>query len=125
MPHSHQEHAKWTPEGITNWIHKIGETTAKLTEGIMSRRAHPQQGFRACLSLVTMAKKHGEVRVEAACLRALADGAFSSKSVERIVDEKRDKAPLLTPAPESSPILYPNIRGAGYFLTAQGGSHAD
>ncbi|CAO0824490.1 hypothetical protein DFAR_660022 [Desulfarculales bacterium] len=24
-----------------------------------------------------------------------------------------DKAPLLTPAPESSPILYPNIRGAG------------
>ena len=57
--------------------------------------------------------------------RALAYGAFSSKSVERIIDKELDKAPLLTPAPESSPILHPNIRGAGYFLTAQGGSHAD
>ncbi|CAO0819697.1 hypothetical protein DFAR_1080003 [Desulfarculales bacterium] len=50
MPHSHKEHAKWTPGRITNWIHKIGEATAKLAEGIMSRVAHPQQGFKACLS---------------------------------------------------------------------------
>ncbi|CAO0823097.1 hypothetical protein DFAR_3470001 [Desulfarculales bacterium] len=60
MPRSQQEHAKWTPERIINWIHKIGEVTAKLAEVIMSRRAHPQQGFRACLGLVTLAKKHGE-----------------------------------------------------------------
>ncbi|CAO0824603.1 hypothetical protein DFAR_730004 [Desulfarculales bacterium] len=32
---------------------------------------------------------------------------------------------MLTPAPESSPILHPNIREAGYFLTAQGKSHTD
>ncbi|CAO0820381.1 hypothetical protein DFAR_1540032 [Desulfarculales bacterium] len=30
MPRSHQEHAQWAPESITNWIHKIGEVTAKL-----------------------------------------------------------------------------------------------
>ena len=125
MPCSHQEYAKWVPERITDWIHKIGEATAKLAEGIMSERAHPQQGFRACLGLVTLAKKHGEVRVEAACLRALAYVAFSPKSVERIIDKERDKAPLLTSAPESSPILHPNIRGASYFLTARGGNHAD
>ncbi|CAO0823208.1 hypothetical protein DFAR_3530012 [Desulfarculales bacterium] len=63
--------------------------------------------------------------MEAACLKALAYGAFSSKNVERITDKKLEKAPLLTPAPESSPIIHPNIRGAGYFLTAQGRSHAD
>ncbi|CAO0822645.1 hypothetical protein DFAR_3200006 [Desulfarculales bacterium] len=33
----------------------------------MSRRTYPQQGFRVCLGLVTLAKKHGEARVEA-CL---------------------------------------------------------
>ncbi|CAO0821189.1 hypothetical protein DFAR_2200004 [Desulfarculales bacterium] len=44
--------ARWTPKKITNWIHKIGKATAKLAEGIMSRRAHPQQGFRVCLGLV-------------------------------------------------------------------------
>ncbi|CAO0823707.1 hypothetical protein DFAR_3850015 [Desulfarculales bacterium] len=91
----------------------------------MSWLAHPQQGFRACLGLVSLVKKHGEARVEAACLRALAYGAFSSKSVERIIDKELDKASLLTLAPESSSILNPNIRGAGYFLVAQGGRHAD
>ncbi|CAO0824468.1 hypothetical protein DFAR_650016 [Desulfarculales bacterium] len=50
IPRAHQEHAKWPPERITNWIHKIGEATAKLVEGIVSRLAHPQQGFRACLA---------------------------------------------------------------------------
>ncbi|CAO0823927.1 hypothetical protein DFAR_3990052 [Desulfarculales bacterium] len=79
----------------------------------MSRRAHPQQDFKPCLGLVTLAKKHGEARVEAACLRSLAYGVFSSKSVGRIVDKKLDEAPLLAPPPESSP--NPNIRGDGYF----------
>ncbi|CAO0820717.1 hypothetical protein DFAR_1850004 [Desulfarculales bacterium] len=50
MPRSHKEHAKWPPEGTTNWIHKIGEATAKLAEGIVRRLAHPQQSFRACLA---------------------------------------------------------------------------
>ncbi|CAO0821497.1 hypothetical protein DFAR_2410001 [Desulfarculales bacterium] len=36
----------------------------------MSRQAHLQQGCRACLGLITMAKKHGEARVEVASLRA-------------------------------------------------------
>ncbi|CAO0819925.1 hypothetical protein DFAR_1240001 [Desulfarculales bacterium] len=93
----------------------------------MSRRAHPLQGFRACIGLVILTKKYGEARVEAACLRALAYGTFSSESVERIIDKEKelDEAPLLTPAPESSPILHLNIHGAGYFLTASGGSHTD
>ncbi|CAO0820896.1 hypothetical protein DFAR_10019 [Desulfarculales bacterium] len=114
----HREYVKWIPERRTNWIHKIGEATAKLAEGIMSRRAHPLQGFRACLGLVTMAKKHGEARVDAACPRALAYGALSSKSVEHIIDKALDAALLLTPDPGSNPILHPSLRGAGYFLTA-------
>ncbi|CAO0823075.1 hypothetical protein DFAR_3460054 [Desulfarculales bacterium] len=91
-----------------------------MAEGIMSRLAHPQQGFRACLGLIIIAKKYNAARVEGTCLKA-----FRSKGVERIIDKELDKAPLLTPAPESSPILHPNICGAGYFLTAQGGNHAD
>ncbi|CAO0823724.1 hypothetical protein DFAR_3850032 [Desulfarculales bacterium] len=84
----HQEHAKWTPERTTNWIHNIGEATAKLAEGIMSRRAHPQQGFRACIDLTTLAKNMVRREGEASCLNALAYGAFSSKSVERIIDKE-------------------------------------
>ncbi|CAO0824329.1 hypothetical protein DFAR_570042 [Desulfarculales bacterium] len=30
LPRSHQEHAKWTPERVTNGTHKIAEATAKL-----------------------------------------------------------------------------------------------
>ncbi|CAO0823847.1 hypothetical protein DFAR_3960020 [Desulfarculales bacterium] len=47
------------PERITNSIHKIGEATAKLAEGVISRRAHPQQGSKSRLGLIALAKKHG------------------------------------------------------------------
>ncbi|CAO0821446.1 hypothetical protein DFAR_2330033 [Desulfarculales bacterium] len=59
----------------------------------MGRLAHPQQSFRACLSLVTLTKKHGEARVEAAYLRALAYRIFSFKSVESILDKEWTERP--------------------------------
>ncbi|CAO0820711.1 hypothetical protein DFAR_1830025 [Desulfarculales bacterium] len=46
----------------------------------MSRRVHSQQGFRVCLGLVSLVKKHGEARVEAACLRALACGPSTPRA---------------------------------------------
>ncbi|EPN14107.1 putative transposase subunit, partial [Pseudomonas syringae pv. actinidiae ICMP 19100] len=39
---------------------------------ILERRIHPQHGFRACLGILRLSKKHGEARLEAACQRALA-----------------------------------------------------
>jgi hypothetical protein len=84
-------------------------------EAILRGRAHPQQGFRSALGLMRLGKDHGEVRLEAACHRALAVGAASFKSVQAILKHGLDRQPL--PAPELSPPApaHENLRGPDYY----------
>ena len=50
---------------------QVGPGTAALVETIMRTKPHPEQGFRACLGILQLAKTYGEARLEAACRRGL------------------------------------------------------
>lgn len=115
MPKSHQSYAQWTPERIIRWSRSIGEHTAVVANLIISRRHHPQQGFRACLGLMSMGKKYSNERLEAACNRAIVTNCVSYKSIKSILKTGLDRQPLLEmQAPERTP-EHGNIRGPEYF----------
>jgi len=61
-----------------------------------------------------LAEKYSAQRVEAASERALLTGACRYKSVESILRNSLDQAPVLSPPPTSTP-PHDNIRGAEYF----------
>ncbi|MBN8875851.1 MAG: hypothetical protein J0H67_23690, partial [Rhodospirillales bacterium] len=44
---------------------QVGPGTAALVETIMRTKPHPEQGFRACLGILRLAKTYGDVRLEA------------------------------------------------------------
>ncbi len=114
MPASHRAHAGWTPGEIRRRAEQIGPNTGALVDLILRTKPHPEQGFRACLGIVRLAKPHGRDAVEAACLRAIEIGGTSYSSVNSILKnnlhrrrpEKRPDGPAIT---------HSNIRGAGYF----------
>lgn len=114
MPSSHQRYADWTPERIKQQATQIGHNTAALVEAIMRERAHPEQGFRACIGIMRLVKSYGCERVEAGCGRALAIGARSYTSVKSILKNNLDgKRPAAT---ADEPVIeHGNIRGPGYF----------
>ena len=114
MPSSHRRYADWTPERITRQAGEIGRNTAALIEIIMRERAHPEQGFRAAIGIVRLAKSYGGERVEAACGRALAIGARSFTSVNSILKNNLD-AKRPAPAADGPAIAHSNIRGPRYF----------
>jgi len=115
MPKAHQSYAQWTPERIIRWSRSIGEQTAVVANIIISRRHHPQQGFRACLGLMSMGKKYSNDRLEAACHRAIVTNCVSYKSIKSILKTGLDRQPLLEmQAPERTPD-HGNIRGPQYF----------
>jgi len=115
MPKAHQKYLEWTPSRIMDWAGKNGPKTKNLTSCIMESRKHPEQGFRACLGIMRLAKRYSPERLEAACGRALHLKAYSYKSVESILKTNLDKQEL----PESSscekPIIHKNIRGQEYY----------
>ena len=114
MPSSHRRYADWTPERITREADEIGRNTAALIAIILRERAHPEQGFRAAVGIIRLAKSFGSERVDAACARALAIGARSFTSVHSILKNNLDtKRPAS--AADGPVIAHSNIRGPHYF----------
>jgi transposase len=114
MPRSHRAHAEWTPTRLIEWARKTGPGTAGLVEEIMRRRAHPEQGFRACLGVLSLSRHYEPARLEAACARALRLRACSYRSVKAILQNNLDReGPQEEPAGALPP--HGNLRGPGYY----------
>jgi transposase len=114
MPASHRRYAGMTPAEIRRKAEKIGPNTAALVDLVLRTKTHPEQGFRACLGIVRLARPHGRDALEAASLRALEIGGLSYSSVRSILQNNLHRRRPETPA-EGPAITHPNIRGASYF----------
>jgi transposase len=114
MPDSHRRYAEWSPSRIIGWGGSIGPGTAKVTETILSQKPHPEQGFRQCLGIFRLSKEYGNDRVEAACQRVVALGAYSYRSVQSILKRNLDKTKTEAPA-QAVTVEHENVRGAGYY----------
>ena len=124
MPESHRKHSQWSPGRLLNWALDIGPGTRDVVKWQFDHRPHPEQGYRACLGLLNLAKLYGPERLEAACRRALAIGSPTRKRIKSILEAKLDGHPELfaTPAGEN-PVSPPsaahaNVRGAEFFRSA-------
>jgi len=114
MPSSHRRYADWTPERLRRQAGEIGRHAPALVEIILQERAHPEQGFRACVGILRLAKTYGRERLEAACRRAIEIGARSYSSVNSILKNSLDRRRPAMPADGPS-ITHDNIRGPTYF----------
>lgn len=115
-PKSHQRYLEWTPSRIIIWAEKTGPCTAKLVETIMTRKQHPEQGFRSCMGVLSLGKKYSSERLEAAAKRAVAIRACSYKSVKSILQNNLDKIALPEQKEVTIIIEHDNIRGEQYFV---------
>jgi transposase len=116
MPSAHRRHAEWTIERIGRTAAGIGPSTAKLTGLILESRPHPEQGYRACLGILRLARQYGAERLEAACDRGLDIGARSYGSIQSILKHGLDRQPRRRSS-QSELVLpaHPNLRGPRYY----------
>ena len=115
MPKSHQAHLEWTPSRLLHWAETIGAATAEVVRHILQNRPHPEQGYRACLGIMRLAKTYSKERVEAASQRALQLQAFSYSSLHSILKCSLDRQLTLEPENSKPGPRHPNVRGASYF----------
>ena len=115
MPASHRAHLEWTPAKLIAWGERIGLSTAALVTWQLQRRPHPEQGYRACLGLLALARKYTPERLEAACTRAMAIRAPTLRSVTNILKCGLDSQPALF-MPAANPVIeHENVRGPDYY----------
>jgi len=111
MPESHRRHLEWTPGRLVAWGEQTGPATGALVAAILASRPHPEQGFRSCLGIFRLGRRHGEARLEAACARALAGGALSYRSVDSILRGGLERTPLPELPPVRATRTHANVRG--------------
>ena len=119
MPPHHRAYVEWSPERLIRWARQVGPNTAAVAEGILASRAHPVQGYRACLGMLRLGNHHGPARLEAACARALALGALNYQSVKSILAHGLETQPLPPMTTRQRPIQHAHIRGARYYQSKE------
>jgi hypothetical protein len=74
-------------------------------------------GFRSCLGLLSLEKRFGRERLEAACQRALALSSPTRGSVLSILEKGLDSQPLPESDTEAAaiPLVHENVRGSAYY----------
>lgn len=115
MPRAHRAHAEWTPTRLINWGASIGANTCAVVEHLLKSKSHPEQGYRACLGLLSLARQYGQGRLEAASTLAVKLHSPTRKSVLSILKTGRDQR---APAPPEQLDLpeHSNVRGPKYYL---------
>jgi transposase len=114
MASSHRRYAGWTIERIRKDAAAIGPATLALCNLILDERPHPEQGFRACLGIIRLARSYGRERLEAATARAIDISARTYGSVKSILANNLDRRPAHRPA-DGTAIVHANIRGPRYY----------
>ena len=114
MPAAHRAHKDWTPARLIEWGRRIGLSTGEVVTRQLQLHKHPGHGYRACLGLLSLAKRYGTARLETACERALALGTVKYRHVRDLLANHRDQLPSTTPSDWVSP-AHANLRGPGYY----------
>ena len=119
MPTAHGAHQQWSPQRLLIWGKEIGASTQALVSHLLHQKAYPELGYRACLGLLSLAKKYSKERLEAACTIAVANNAMTQKSVRNILATKLDLAPAGKASPNKKSAqqlpLHENVRGSQYY----------
>jgi transposase len=112
MPANHQFMGDINPDRLLEWASKIGPLTSNLVKATLRSRPFPEQAYRSCLGILSLARKYPQPLLEQACQSVFEAKEFSYKAVaeELIYLQKQGTAPLIETLP-----THENIRGAEYY----------
>ena len=115
---THRFHSEWSPEKFINWGRAIGPQTGELIIRVLASKAHPEQAYKSCLGILSMARKPniGKQRLELACKRALAFGHHDYSMIKRILKNGIEGLDLQPKSEQNYQLPdHENIRGTEYF----------
>lgn len=115
MPASHTYNNGWNPEYFMTWASNIGTSTTACIEKILNQKQYPEQNYKSCVGVLSLASKTTKERLENACKRALLYDAIGYNPIKNILEKGLDKQVQETDLFAKTPIAHDNIRGAQYY----------
>jgi transposase len=113
---THKFVTQWSAQRFTEWAGSIDESVKEYISKILEAKQHPEQAYKSCLGILSLAKKEdiGKKRLIDACRHALHFGVYNYQVVKNILDRELDKLHPLKPDQQILP-EHINIRGKDYY----------
>ena len=92
----------------------MGPNVKKLVSLVLSGRQYPEQAYRTCIGIISLARKYGNKRVDGACRRVIAFKLYKYGAVKNILNKGLDKVDEEKVYEAKLP-LHQNMRGAEYY----------
>jgi hypothetical protein len=116
MPSSHQFLTDWNPQKFINWGNSIDSNVGQFITSLLEVKQHPEQAYKSCIGVLSLATKVGNERLTNACKRALDYKIYNYKTIQNILergmdvyaDEKENDGKRNLPN-------HQNIRGENYY----------
>ncbi|MDF2943116.1 MAG: integrase catalytic subunit [Herbinix sp.] len=116
MPEDHQKYLEWNGDRFRKWAERIGDTTYRVVDAILTSKRVEQQTYKGCMGLPKLAERYSVKRLEAAYEKALSFTATPSyKSIKNILTAGQDKSVSEEQPTEPIQNKYGITRGAGYY----------
>jgi hypothetical protein len=110
---AHRFVSDWTPEKFIGQARAISEDVAAYVAQVLEHKAHPEQAYKSCSGILSLARKVGNERLSNACKRAYDYGVYNYPIIVQILDKRLDRMeedPAELPMPG-----HDNIRGSEYY----------
>lgn len=112
---SHRYLSEWTPEKFTEQAKAIDEEVARYILLVIENKQHPEQAYKSCTGILSLARKVGNQRLAMACRRAHSYGVYNYPIIVQILEKRLD---ALSEEEQQDALPMPqhhNIRGNNYY----------
>jgi len=118
MPDKHRlASQQWNPDRFTHWAESIGPNCVIVITSILASKPHPAQAYRACLGVLSYAKRKGNTYLEDLCTRAVGVSANPSYKQIKMLATHPIVSPPATLQAQTLPSVGTTgmVRGADYY----------
>lgn len=110
MPSNHRFVLELDAGWLLQQAEAIGPRTSQYLQALLHHRAFPEQAYRSCLGVLSLARKYPTALFETACQRLLEAHLFTYKDLKNELEALAGQSPPTTAAP-----LHENVRGETYY----------
>lgn len=110
-PPAHRRWTDWTPDRFLRWARHGGPATEQVVAAVFAGKPYPEEGYRTCFGILSLAKKGEHTHLERVAQQALTQNIVSYRGI-KILWDTVPRAPGL-PAPATPP--HAHLRGPRYF----------
>lgn len=91
LPSQHQFVSEWNPEKFISRAVGIGPEVKTYIDGVLSQNTYPETLYRACVGILSFARKLGKDRLVTACKMGIRMNTYNYGFISRVLSNNTDK----------------------------------